>query len=267
MHDFHSFAIPFTPIMILLGASMGSFLNCLAWRTAHEEPIWKGRSHCETCRHTLAPRDLIPIFSYLAAHGRCRYCGAKIPRETLISELAGALACAALTIKFGFTKEWIMWLIFTSHLHFLSLTDYLQYIIPDTVLASAIVNRLIFLIISRDPLTRLPVLAVSALSVSLPMLLLALLMDRIQGEETMGGGDIKLFFVLGFYLNWKQMLLTLLTACLLGTAGGLLQKRKLKREHIPFAPYITASVLLILLFGQPALDWYAAVLGQYSTFQ
>ncbi len=264
MYDSNSLAISFTPIMFLLGASLGSFLNCLAWRAAHKEPIWKGRSHCETCRHTLSPRDLIPIFSYLAARGRCRYCGAKIPLETLISELAGAFICAALTMKFGFTKEWIMWLIFTAHLHFLSLTDHLQYIIPDYVLASAIVTRLIFLILSPNPLTRLPLLAVSALSVSLPLLLLALIMDRIQGEETMGGGDIKLFFALGFYLNWRQMLLTLLTACLLGIAGGLIQKRKLKREHIPFAPYIATSVLLILFFGQPVIDWYTAIFWQCS---
>lgn len=62
----------------LLGACMGSFLNCAAWRIVHGESVLHGRSHCDACGHVLAVRDLIPVVSYLAAHGRCRYCGAKL---------------------------------------------------------------------------------------------------------------------------------------------------------------------------------------------
>ena len=53
----------------LLGACMGSFLNCAAWRIVHGESVLRGRSHCDACGHVLAVRDLIPVVSYLAAHG------------------------------------------------------------------------------------------------------------------------------------------------------------------------------------------------------
>ena len=51
----------------LLGACMGSFLNCAAWRIVHGESVLRGRSHCDACGHVLAVRDLIPVVSYLAA--------------------------------------------------------------------------------------------------------------------------------------------------------------------------------------------------------
>ena len=70
----------------LLGACMGSFLNCAAWRIVHGESVLRGRSHCDACGHVLAVRDLIPVVSYLAAHGRCRYCGAKLSRRHVLAE-------------------------------------------------------------------------------------------------------------------------------------------------------------------------------------
>ncbi len=49
----------------LLGACLGSFVNCLAWRLVHGESVWKGRSHCAVCNHPLAPLDLVPVLSWL----------------------------------------------------------------------------------------------------------------------------------------------------------------------------------------------------------
>ena len=62
----------------LLGACLGSFVNCLAWRLVHGESVWKGRSHCAVCNHPLAPLDLVPVLSWLFLRGRCRYCGERI---------------------------------------------------------------------------------------------------------------------------------------------------------------------------------------------
>lgn len=69
-------------IAALLGACMGSFLNCAAWRVVHGESVLRGRSHCDVCGHVLAPRDLVPVFSYVFSRGRCRYCGAKLSPAT-----------------------------------------------------------------------------------------------------------------------------------------------------------------------------------------
>ena len=89
----------------LLGACMGSFLNCAAWRIVHGESVLRGRSHCDACGHVLTVRDLIPVVSYLAAHGRCRYCGAKLSRRHVLAEAVSALVLPSTEV---FTRELVM---------------------------------------------------------------------------------------------------------------------------------------------------------------
>lgn len=54
----------------LLGACMGSFLNCLTWRMLHGESVLHGRSHCDACGHVLGARDLVPVLSYVCSGGK-----------------------------------------------------------------------------------------------------------------------------------------------------------------------------------------------------
>ena len=89
----------------LLGACMGSFLNCAAWRIVHGESVLRGRSHCDACGHVLAVRDLIPVVSYLAAHGRCRYCGAKLSRRHVLAEAVSALVFVTLLLHYDISLQ------------------------------------------------------------------------------------------------------------------------------------------------------------------
>ena len=74
------FTVYFCALAFLLGACMGSFLNCMAWRIVHGESVLRGRSHCDVCGHVLTARDLVPIVSFLAHRGRCRTrCWAALP--------------------------------------------------------------------------------------------------------------------------------------------------------------------------------------------
>lgn len=73
----------------VFGACMASFLNCMAWRVVHGESVLRGRSHCDACGHVLGARDLVPIVSYLASGGRCRYCGAKLSSRHVWGEAMG----------------------------------------------------------------------------------------------------------------------------------------------------------------------------------
>lgn len=89
----------------LLGACMGSFLNCAAWRIVHGESVLRGRSHCDACGHVLTVRDLIPVVSYLAAHGRCRYCGAKLSRRHVMAEAVSALVFVTLLLHYDISLQ------------------------------------------------------------------------------------------------------------------------------------------------------------------
>ena len=90
----------------------------------------------------------------------------------------------------------------------------------------------------------------------MPLLLFVLLADYITGMETMGFGDIKLLFVLGVYLGAPLAWLTLFTACVVALIWNVLLLRQKKNQPFPFGPSISAAAWMVLLWGQPVLDWY-----------
>lgn len=76
----------------LLGVIIGSFLNVVIYRIPAGRTVSKGRSMCMTCGHTLAAKDLVPIFSWLSLRGKCRYCKAPISsRYIKIESFTGLL--------------------------------------------------------------------------------------------------------------------------------------------------------------------------------
>lgn len=244
--------------LALLGAVMGSFLDCAALRGG----IPRGRSHCDHCGHVLGAGDLVPVFSYLVRRGRCRYCGGAIPAQCLVSELAGAVLFAALGLKFGLDLELVMQLILGSILLLLTLIDWRTHTLPDCLLLAAAANRLLFLFLREQPLKETLIsMAVGALSVSLPLLLLSLVMDHLLQKESMGGGDIKLLFVLGLYLNWLEMLLLLFVGCVLALVWALGPGKKRSDREIPFGPFLSAAWLIVILFGTSWSQWYLGLLG------
>ena len=90
---------------------------------------------------------------------------------------------------------------------------------------------------------------------AIPAVLLALVLalEKLWGREAMGGGDIKLLFVLALYLGWGQLLLALLAGCLLGLVWTVAARRQ---GAIPLGPFLAAGALLTVCFGGPLLDWY-----------
>ena len=237
------------------GAVLGSFLDCAVsrWGLGDPHPL-AGRSRCGSCGHTLGARDLIPVFSYLFRRGRCRYCGERIPAECLWAELAGAAGFACLGLRFGPCLELGQWLVFAVFLLALSLTDAAKRIIPDRLLLLLAANRAVwFLVLGQG--VREALEAVKACAVPAALLVLVLAMEKVLGREAMGGGDVKLLFVLAMYLGWAELLLTLLAGCILGLLWAALSRRK-TGAAMPFGPFLAAGALLTVCYGAPLLEWY-----------
>ena len=123
----------------LLGACMGSFLNCMAWRVVHGESVLRGRSHCDACGHVLGARDLVPIVSYLASGGRCRYCGAKLSSRHVWGEVIGAAVFVSLLLHYDISLRLLEAWLLASILLACSFADLEGYIIPDRFLAAGLV--------------------------------------------------------------------------------------------------------------------------------
>ena len=96
----------------------------------------------------------------------------------------------------------------------------------------------------------------SAFGISVFMLLLTLLFDRLTGKESMGGGDIKLYFMTGLYLRPGIAAFNLILSCIV----GLLLAFFFKKEKLPFGPAISIATFLSLLVGSGFITWYNSLL-------
>ncbi len=254
-------AIYFTFWSAILGSVIGSFLCCVVSRRQSGESVLRGRSHCEACGHVLRVLDLMPVMSYIVCRGRCRYCGVKIPPACLMAELGGAVVYAGVVFRFGLSWDVLMWLAAGTLLLALSLIDGAERIIPDGLLLSLAVNRLLFFVLFHGSLGKELLSMLGGVLIIPPAMLgLTLAMDKVMGKETMGGGDIKLMFVLGMYMDWKKMFLTIFISCLLGLAWAVAGKIFHKDGHpdgaIAFGPFLCMGCLAAVSFGDPFIEWY-----------
>lgn len=255
----------------LLGLCMGSFLNCLAWRMTHGESVLHGRSHCTTCGHELGARDLVPVVSWLASHGQCRYCGEKVSVRYPATELFCGATYVLLFLRYGLTLECAEMIAFASVLLVLSLTDLDEYIIPNATIVATIVIRVVYIVLGgvlglHDAGALFVESLIGGFAVAVPILVLALVMDRVLGRESLGGGDVKLLFVAGLYFGWQQCLFLLVIACVLGIVLGTAGMRAAQASEdekearlIPFGPAIALSCVLCMLVGTHVIDWYLAL--------
>lgn len=241
-------------ITFVLGLCVGSFLHCLSWRLVRHESVWRGRSHCAACGRTLSALELIPVASYLRLRGRCRYCGEKIPKTCPIAELVCGLVFLSLVWRYGLGWEGARLLLFACVLLTAALTDLDAMEIPDRLHAASIFIWLALLPLDSQPHAAFFSGLLGACLVCVPLLGVVLLADKALGRETMGGGDLKLLFTTGLYFGWAGNLLLLITACLVGLVFALVARAG--GRAFPFAPAIAIAAWLVMLAGQPVLDWY-----------
>ena len=91
----------------LVGMAIGSFLNVVVWRLPRGGSLVHPPSACPACGHRLRTADLVPVVSWLALHGRCRYCGSPIAIRYPLVEFGTALVFAFLAAGYGFSV-WIL---------------------------------------------------------------------------------------------------------------------------------------------------------------
>ena len=244
-------------VSFILGACMGSFLNCTAIRIGRGENFVKGRSHCMNCGHDLYLKDLIPIASWVFLRGRCRYCHEKVSARYPLVEVIFALLSVACLLKFDLTLLCLRNYIYLAVLYLLTLTDIDTMSIPDSC---HIISVAVW--IASAPLlydTKEIMLHVACAAVFGGVLLgLSLLMDKVLGRESLGGGDIKLFAVTGLYFGFVGTLFVVMLSCIGGLIFNIIRRQRGKA--FPFGPWIAIASGVMLFAGEPLINWYAGLL-------
>jgi leader peptidase (prepilin peptidase)/N-methyltransferase len=272
----------------ILGLIFGSFLNCTAMRIVRGEDFVKGRSHCMSCGHELSASDLVPVFSYLFHKGRCRYCGAKVSIRYPITELTFMILSLGLYVAVlgfgigagtegeaigtgifygtGFTAARILtffeYLFLTGCLFVASISDLESFEIPDGTLIAAAVSWIVFTVIELVTGVHDIKWAIhhilAGLLIGGAMLLISIIMDKVLKRDSMGGGDIKFYTLLGLYLGYAGSYELVLLSCILGLVFAGVRKSldKGASKEFPFGPAIAVSGYLLLIFGETITSWY-----------
>ena len=263
--DAPSITIYLSVIAFVLGAVMGSFLNCAAYRISRGESFIKGRSRCPSCGHELSVLDLFPIFSWLLLRGKCRYCKAKVSARYFFTELFFAFLTVGVLLRFDLTFVCLRNYIFICCLFVLSLVDLDIFEIPNgTLLIPAVAYFAAFA--AQIPQNgfdwRDLVFHVAAgVGMGVAVLLISLLLDKILKKDSLGGGDVKLLAVVGLYLGAIGSIFALIISCVLGLVMGMIMKKKDAEGHFPFGPAIAVATVIMLFVGDALVEWYNGLLG------
>jgi len=194
----------------------------------------------------------VPVFSYVFLKGKCGGCGTKISWVYPVMELLNGLLFAFAYWKLGFSLELVVALLFITLLVIITVSDIAYMLIPDKILLFFLVPLLVMRFVS--PLTPWWDSLLGA-AVGFGVLLLIALVSK----GGMGGGDIKLFFVVGLVLGTLHTLVTLFFASIFGTIIGLITLRlnkKGRKTPFPFGPSIAIAALLTYFYGSSIVDWY-----------
>ena len=242
----------------LVGAAVGSFANVLIYRIPRRESIVRPGSRCPECGMSIRFYDNIPVISYLVLGGKCRSCSTRIPWRYPVVEMFNGLVYLGLAIRFGFGLYAVVLAPFVTSLIVLAFIDLDHRILPNIItvpgMAAGVILR--FGHWPPRPLDSL----IGLLAGGGFLYLIAWLYMIIRKKEGMGMGDVKLLGMIGAFLGWIALPVTVLFASLTGSVVGVVWARVKKQPimdfPVPFGVFLVVGALIHVFFGLELILWY-----------
>lgn len=270
--------------MILLGLCFGSFVNAMVWRLREQSlpaskrqskgklsknqlSVAKGRSVCPNCGHQLSGLDLLPIISWVALGGKCRYCRKAISWQYPLVEAIAALLFVGSYVFWP--RELEGWEIGAFSLWLVSLVGLIALVIYD-IRWMLLPNRIVFplywvsaayiLMRCLSEQSAQPIL--SALGGVLIGGGIFYLLFRLSDGKWIGGGDVKLGFLLGALVATPlNAAIMLFFASLVGSLMILpltIAGKMARGTRIPFGPFLILAAVIVVIFGSDISNWYTS---------
>lgn len=234
-------------LIFILGSIMGSFYYCMGERLCNNKSLIKPSSHCEYCGHILKWYELIPLISYIFLRGKCSKCQNKLSIKYFLSEILTGVLFLISYLRFGLTYQFIVMLVISSLLVLIFITDFKYLIILD----SPLVVSCLILFIARFYLFGIKNALINlsyGLFIFLAMLFLSYLGKFLFKKEALGGGDIKLSFVIGMILGVRFGLLSIVFSTFLALPYAIASMILKKDNVLPYGPFLISSVFIVYFF-------------------
>ena len=257
--------MPEIPNVLVLGAvglAIGSFLNVCIYRLPRGQSVVTPPSRCTTCGRVLRWFENVPVLGYVALGGRCRTCGAPIS----VMYPAVEVATASLFLLHYWQSLVLGWppsllfsrLVFASAMVVLFVVDLQHRILPNVItLPGVVAGFASSLFLPPGWLDALIGIAAGGGS----LLAIGAAYYRFRGEEGLGMGDVKMLAMIGAFLGWQLMLVTLVLSSLLGSIVGvglIVTKRGDMKYALPFGTFLAVGAITSSVIGESLLNWYTS---------
>lgn len=249
-------------LVFILGLCTGSFVNVVIYRLPRGESVVWPASHCPACGARLKFRDLLPLLSYIALAGKCRYCTQKIAVRYPLVELACGLLFVAAAYRFGWTMNTVsLWFLLTLLLA-ISLIDLEHQRIPNLLVGVGLAVGLTLRLWGALLFPGFNQFPIGGWLDALWGLLAGggiMLVIFMASRGGMGGGDVKLAALLGFWLGFKGTVITMILGFVSGALVGvvlILLGLRRRQDPLPFAPFLNLGALITVIWGSALAEWY-----------
>lgn len=236
---------------IVLGLLLGSFAGVVSGRfaTGGLRAGLQGRSMCDHCKHTLAPFDLIPLFSFVTLKGKCRYCSKKISASHIVFEITSAVAVLGIGLYFGVHPITGIHIIIITGLLIVAGIDWYTQEISELCIVIIGLFVLFSTFATRDINAHIIGLLIGG---GIPAFLVI-----ISKGRWMGAGDIELGALLGLWVGAPAIWVGLWLAFVVGALYGvslMVQKKATMRSAIAFGPFLIVGAYISLLYADTMIQ-------------
>ncbi len=248
-------------LVTLLGLMIGSFLNVCIYRLPRRMSPVRPRSSCPSCGHVIAWYENVPVVSYLALRGRCSQCHRSIsPIYPIIEAITGGMFLGGY-LFYGPSLLLIVRLLFGCAMIVLFVIDFQQRLLPNVITLPGIAAGFLFSLVV-EPGWQASLLGIAVGGGSLWAI--AEIYYRVRHEEGLGMGDVKMLAMIGAFLGWKLVLVTLVLSSVSGTLVGLvvlILKNESMKYALPFGTFLALGAIAAAIGGDPLIRWYLTFYG------
>ena len=241
-----------------LGLILGSFLNVCIVRLPEEESVLTPRSKCPRCGRMVVWYDNIPVLSWLVLKAQCRGCGTRISVQYPAVELAVSAMFVAAVWRYGLSVTALSAAIFGFILLGIAVTDARHFLIPDEYTWGGLGLGLVLSL--AGGLSGFTMALVGAGTGFGLLHLVAWAGEKAFKQEAMGGGDIKMMAMVGAFVGWTGVLLTLFGGALLGVLIFIPLTLGKEKRLVPFGVFLAGAAAITFVYGPAIIDWYIRTL-------
>lgn len=285
---FEQFPNYFYALVTIFGLLIGSFLNVVIHRlpimmerefkrdaseyfelketsVGNEPDVYNlvlPRSACPKCQHQITALENIPVISYMFLRGKCSQCQVKIsPRYPLV-ELVTGLLSLVVAWQFGPTWQCLAALLLTWSLIALTCIDFDTMLLPDSIVLPMLWLGLAVNV--SGGFVDLNSAVIGAMAGYLSLWSIYWAFKLLTGKDGMGYGDFKLFALIGAWLGWQALPVTILLSSIVGAIIGIsimVIRGQDKNIPMPFGPFLAIAGWIALLWGNDINRAYLNYMG------